>query len=164
MKRLVLSLCALTAPLLLGCEQKNATPTTRTEETYTGGADGASTYGDTTSGGSSASLSSMEGVNPAYYTPPPGGSTGSSSGASYSSPPSYTPSDSGAYASGSSSADETLAPDSGQTYVVKKGDTLVQISQRYYGTKSKWKTIWEANQTRIPNPDRIKVGTKLIIP
>ena len=47
----------------------------------------------------------------------------------------------------------------GETYVVKKGDTLYGIARRY-GLKAK--DLQEANN--IPNPNRIKIGQKLIIP
>lgn len=159
MKRLAILVCALSAPLLFGCDQKNTAPTGHTEETYSATPSNMNDT-NTTTGGSDTSLSGMEGVNPAYYTPPPGGDTRTTSGSTYTSP-SQTQTDS-SYVPAS---DESLSPSgSGKTYVVKKGDTLVRISERFYGTKGKWKTIWEANQTRIPNPDRIKVGTKLIIP
>ena len=36
-----------------------------------------------------------------------------------------------------------------QTHKVVKGDTLCKISRKYYGTSSKWKTIYNANKTVI---------------
>ncbi len=65
--------------------------------------------------------------------------------------------------------DEVLAPtgggsQSGRTYTVQKGDTLYKISRKFYSDASQWKRIWEANRARIPDPNRLNVGTKLIIP
>jgi nucleoid-associated protein YgaU len=62
-------------------------------------------------------------------------------------------------------AEEPLTPGGGKTYVVQKGDTLHSIARKCYnGDASQWKKIWEANKTRIPNKDKLTVGTKLIIP
>ncbi len=52
----------------------------------------------------------------------------------------------------------------GRTYVVQKGDTLYKIARQAYGDERRWKEIWNANRTRVPNKDRLEVGTKLIIP
>lgn len=51
-----------------------------------------------------------------------------------------------------------------RTYVVQKGDTLSQISVRYFGTPNRWKTIYDANRDRIANINNLKVGTALVIP
>lgn len=52
----------------------------------------------------------------------------------------------------------------GNTYTVKKGDTLTGIAQKVYGDANRWDDIWRANKARVPNKDKLKVGTKLIIP
>lgn len=52
----------------------------------------------------------------------------------------------------------------GRTYVVQKGDTLSGISKKFYGTTTRWKEIWEANRRAVPDPKRMKVGTRLVIP
>lgn len=49
-----------------------------------------------------------------------------------------------------------------QTYIIQKGDTLNRISLRNYGTKSYVKKICELNG--IENPDRIKMGEKILLP
>jgi LysM repeat protein len=49
-----------------------------------------------------------------------------------------------------------------RTYTVRKGDTLTKISQKYYGTASKWRKIADAN--KIKNPNKIRIGQKLKIP
>ncbi|TWT42357.1 LysM domain/BON superfamily protein [Phycisphaerae bacterium RAS1] len=76
-----------------------------------------------------------------------------------------------------SSSDESLAPRSsaksaskssgksgGRTYVVRKGDTLSEISEKMYGDADKWEKIYNANKSRVKDPKRLKVGTKLVIP
>lgn len=63
-----------------------------------------------------------------------------------------------------SAADQPLAATGGQTYVVAKGDTFYALARRFYNDQSRWREIWTANQARVPNPDRLPVGTKLIIP
>lgn len=50
-------------------------------------------------------------------------------------------------------------------HTVKRGDTLLKISQRYYGTTSRWKAIAKANKIRDPRPRKsLKVGRVLTIP
>jgi len=51
-----------------------------------------------------------------------------------------------------------------EIYIVKKGDTLQKISNKFYGTTKKWKKIYEANKKTLKAPDLIKKGQKLIIP
>lgn len=48
------------------------------------------------------------------------------------------------------------------TYIVKKGDTLLTISQEFYQTKSKVKEICAINH--IQNPDNITEGQKILLP
>lgn len=60
--------------------------------------------------------------------------------------------------------DEILTPAGGQTYTVRKGDTLYGLARRFYSDQSKWKDIWEANRAQIKSPDRLSVGMNLIIP
>jgi nucleoid-associated protein YgaU len=54
--------------------------------------------------------------------------------------------------------------DSPRFHTVSKGETLSGISQKYYGTSSKWQKILEANRNVIKNPANLIPGTKLIIP
>ena len=49
-------------------------------------------------------------------------------------------------------------------YIVQKNDTLSSISQKYYGTPTKWPKIFNANRTTISDANRLTIGTKLIIP
>ena len=47
---------------------------------------------------------------------------------------------------------------------VKRGDTLVQISNLYYGTYRKWKDIYKLNKKTISNPARIFPSQKILLP
>ena len=51
-----------------------------------------------------------------------------------------------------------------QIYVVKKGDVLSAISQRYYGTSKKWQKILDANRDTLSSPEKLRPGMKLRIP
>lgn len=48
--------------------------------------------------------------------------------------------------------------------ILKKGDRLTMLSERYYGSKFFWVYIYEANKQNYPNPENIPVGAKLVIP
>ena len=49
-------------------------------------------------------------------------------------------------------------------HIVQKDETLSGISQQYYGTANKWKTIYDFNRNVIEDPNKIRSGIKLIIP
>lgn len=49
-----------------------------------------------------------------------------------------------------------------QSYTVQAGDNLSKISKHFYGDANQFQKIASANQ--IADPDKIKVGQKLIIP
>jgi nucleoid-associated protein YgaU len=51
-----------------------------------------------------------------------------------------------------------------RTHIVQKGDTLYKLARQYYNDQGRWKDIWEANRARVPDKDKLEVGTKLIIP
>ena len=51
-----------------------------------------------------------------------------------------------------------------RVHVVQPKDTLFAIARQYYSDHTKWKMIYQANQDQISNPDKIKVGMKLVIP
>jgi hypothetical protein len=51
-----------------------------------------------------------------------------------------------------------------QTYVVVAGDTLSKISKRFYGDANEYMRIFYANREQLSDPDKIKVGQKLVIP
>ncbi len=52
----------------------------------------------------------------------------------------------------------------GDTYTVKAGDSLWRIARKYYGKGSLWQLIYEANQSRISSPGRIRTGQVFTIP
>ncbi len=52
----------------------------------------------------------------------------------------------------------------GDTYTVKSGDSLWRIARKCYGKGSLWQLIYQANQSRIANPDRIRTGQVFTIP
>ncbi len=61
-------------------------------------------------------------------------------------------------------AEETPAAPKEEYYVIKKGDTLSHIAQRYYGKASRWKDLFEANREVILDPDKIFPGQKIRVP
>jgi nucleoid-associated protein YgaU len=53
----------------------------------------------------------------------------------------------------------------GRTHTVAKKETLYSIARLYYnGDQTKWRDIYEANRADIADPNRIRVGQKLVIP
>lgn len=51
-----------------------------------------------------------------------------------------------------------------RTHLVREGETLSDISERYYGTPNQWERIYKANRSVIKDPDHIYPGMKLVIP
>ena len=49
-------------------------------------------------------------------------------------------------------------------HVVRRGETLSDISQRYYGSANKWQKILDANRDVIESAKKLRPGVKLIIP
>jgi len=49
-------------------------------------------------------------------------------------------------------------------YVIQKGDTLAKIAQKEYGGAHRWKFLYEFNKDRIKDPNKLKVGQKILIP
>lgn len=49
-------------------------------------------------------------------------------------------------------------------YHVQKGDTLARIAQKFYGDRTAWKGIYQANRNQLANPDALRVGQVLKIP
>jgi nucleoid-associated protein YgaU len=52
----------------------------------------------------------------------------------------------------------------GRTHTVGKGDTLYSLAQRYYGSRSRWRDILNANREQLPNANALKIGMVLRIP
>ena len=61
---------------------------------------------------------------------------------------------------------EPLAAMSGSQYhTVSKKDTLYAIARMYYnGDHRRWKDIYQANRADISDPNKIRVGQRLLIP
>lgn len=49
-------------------------------------------------------------------------------------------------------------------YVVQYGDTLSEISEKFLGSQTRYKEIYEANKDRMASPDRLRVGSAIRIP
>lgn len=49
-------------------------------------------------------------------------------------------------------------------YIVQPGDTLERIADKWLGGASEWQYLYEANRSRIKDPDIIRPGLKLVIP
>ncbi len=49
-------------------------------------------------------------------------------------------------------------------HIVRRGETLSSVARQYYGSPDKWRKIVTANQKAIKDPNRIALGTKLVIP
>jgi len=51
-----------------------------------------------------------------------------------------------------------------RTYTVQPGDSLSKISKQFYGDANKYMKIFDANKDKLSDPDKVKVGTELLIP
>lgn len=49
-------------------------------------------------------------------------------------------------------------------YTVQKNDSLWKIAQKEMGSGHRWKYLYEMNKSKIKDPNRLRVGTKLTIP
>ena len=56
------------------------------------------------------------------------------------------------------------APAGFRRHVVSKGDTLMSISLRYYGSRTRWREIYAANRDVLPSESALKIGMELKIP
>lgn len=54
--------------------------------------------------------------------------------------------------------------DTPATYTVQPGDTLSNVSRKVYGTKNRWREIYNANRDRMATPESLKPGQVLRIP
>ena len=57
---------------------------------------------------------------------------------------------------------ETTKPQ--RFHLVRRGETLSEISNRYYGSTGQWRKIVEANRGAVKDPNMVRSGTRLIIP
>ena len=49
-------------------------------------------------------------------------------------------------------------------HIVKSGDTLSAIAKKLLGSANRYMDIFNANKDQLSDPDKIKVGQKLVIP
>jgi nucleoid-associated protein YgaU len=49
-------------------------------------------------------------------------------------------------------------------HIIRQGETLSNISYKYYGSANKWRMILDANRDEIEDVSKLKPGTKIIIP
>ena len=49
-------------------------------------------------------------------------------------------------------------------HIVREGETLSEISHKFYGSANKWQKILDANRDVVEDVSKLKPGTKLIIP
>ncbi|HEX3304405.1 MAG TPA: LysM peptidoglycan-binding domain-containing protein, partial [Thermomicrobiales bacterium] len=49
-------------------------------------------------------------------------------------------------------------------YVIRPGDTLRTLAQRFYGDQALWPVLFEANRRRLQQAEDIQVGTQIIVP
>lgn len=59
---------------------------------------------------------------------------------------------------------EPLHEERPDEYVVQEGDTLYKLAIRFYGKRSAWNKIREANKAVISTDGRIKAGQKIVLP
>lgn len=151
MRRWQLAFLAMTVTVLAACEQKNAEPSYTNYEDQTAAtqppppADGpADPYaGDPLAAPAPLPRPVDSGSEVVADTAPPP-------------PPAAKP-----VAAQSTGGSGSSGP---RMHVVAKGDTFYKLARDYYGTASRWREIWKANRQRVSNPERLPVGTKLIIP
>ncbi len=49
-------------------------------------------------------------------------------------------------------------------HIIREGDTLSEISRKYYDSATKWQKILDANRDVIEDVSKLKPGTKILIP
>ena len=60
-------------------------------------------------------------------------------------------------------AASTVKP-AAQEYIIKQGDTLSKLAERFYNSINKWEKIYDANRDNVKNPNYIFIGQKIVIP
>ncbi|MBX3750220.1 MAG: LysM peptidoglycan-binding domain-containing protein [Opitutaceae bacterium] len=56
------------------------------------------------------------------------------------------------------------ASPAGRRHTVARGDTLFSLAQQYYGNRSRWRDIYEANRNQLPDANSLRLGMELVIP
>ncbi|MDP2605461.1 MAG: ABC transporter substrate-binding protein [Deltaproteobacteria bacterium] len=60
-------------------------------------------------------------------------------------------------------AASTVKP-AAQEYIIKQGDSLSKLAERFYNSMNKWEKIYEANRDSVKNPNYVFIGQKIVIP
>lgn len=55
-------------------------------------------------------------------------------------------------------------PANARRHTVRAGDTLYSLAQRYYGNRSRWRDIYQANRNVMKSESDMKIGMQLVIP
>jgi nucleoid-associated protein YgaU len=63
-----------------------------------------------------------------------------------------------------SPAEEQQTTKSVRFHIVERGESLSSISYQYYGNPAEWRKIDNANSDVIKDANKVKAGTRLIIP
>lgn len=58
----------------------------------------------------------------------------------------------------------TSAPVAPREYIIQPGDSLSTIAEKVYGDPSLYQQIFDANRSRLPTPNDLEVGLRLVIP
>jgi len=58
--------------------------------------------------------------------------------------------------------EDSIKQEAGLYYTVKKGDTLWDISERFFDSAWMWPELWKENK-QIPNPHRIEPGERILL-
>jgi nucleoid-associated protein YgaU len=51
-----------------------------------------------------------------------------------------------------------------RTVMVRRGDTLSAIAERFYGAERRWPVLWRANRHQLHDPDELLIGMRLVVP
>ena len=57
-----------------------------------------------------------------------------------------------------------LKPDGTPAYRVGERETLSEISQKHLGRASRWIQIYRLNQQTLKDPNKLKLGTVIVLP
>ncbi len=59
---------------------------------------------------------------------------------------------------------EAAATQENEFHIIREGETLSLIASKYYGTAGNWLKIYNANSSIIKDADKLRPGTKIVIP
>jgi nucleoid-associated protein YgaU len=78
-------------------------------------------------------------------------------------PPSPTPRVQG-YPTQARTASRQAAPAAARRHTVAEGETLYDLAAHYYGDGERFVDLYQANRDVLKRPDRLDVGTVLVVP